>query len=355
MRCFLYILIFFQSLPFKAQLHNQIQNAGFEKSFGEPNKTNQFFLVKDWVNLTKSSPDLFSGRRKTFGGQIPGPASGESNGWASFEGEHCAGIITYKRSGMVAGNGRNGFREYISTKLNKRLIAGQTYILQFRFAVNPLSTYYCHEFGIAFTDKIPMDKSYVGPLDHIEPQLLLDTIQGVEKAKWYLYKQTFVATGRERFVTFGNFKKNKDSHVELIGEKSDYFFNDFCYILVDSIYLGLKLNPNSLLFAVRNESNKVFFDTNKDELPGQDTLLQFNNYLKMVTQLMPGQTFEIIATTDTIGSQEDNHLLSKKRAVNMLNYLKEKGIDIRNIRITLLPEIGSGRRARSVKVQLRSS
>jgi outer membrane protein OmpA-like peptidoglycan-associated protein/tetratricopeptide (TPR) repeat protein len=76
----------------------------------------------------------------------------------------------------------------------------------------------------------------------------------------------------------------------------------------------------------------VFFDTKKKELK-PESITELDNVVKLMNQ-NPGIRIRITGYTDNIGKPADNLILSKERAVAVVNYLLGKGI--RNERLSFM-------------------
>lgn len=118
---------------------------------------------------------------------------------------------------------------------------------------------------------------------------------------------------------------NKDSHYALYIESEGYLFKSLTFDVGDQ---DLSLNKDILVERLRKDKveilNHVFFETGDYTLTEKsklelDKLVQFMTENKTVR-------IEVSGHTDDIGNDDDNQVLSEKRAESVFNYLTRKGI-----------------------------
>jgi hypothetical protein len=339
----LYIFLIIITFGLAEDAGNHCSNPFFSKIKRYPRQTDEFNLVANWYNPTKGSPDLLC---KNGGGRasLPGYVSSEAT---AAKGINCAGIITYKKSEQFSGNGKYGFREYISNYINKPLIKGQKYTLYFKFLVTERSNYICHDLGIFFSENLPSKESYVGPLDHINPQIELD-INIQEKGLWHEVQVSFIANGKERFMTIGNFKRDKDSKVTAGRILNDHIYSRYCYLMLDKFKLYIEYPP--LMIKKLPKANMITFNFNDSISYAKDSLEYIFNYAKLQIMIDSNIQINVQAYSDEIGSKEDNIKICNARALYIYTFLLERGIPKKNLNRMLYPQYGKGRKARSVKI-----
>ena len=340
---FIFILLSFNSLCIIAN-ENYLTNPFFSKIKRYPRQTDEFDITLNWYNPTNASPDLLS---KNGGDRshLPGFVAGDVN---AARGINCAGILTYKLSQQFSGNGKYGFREYISNRIKKQLVVGQEYCIQFKFLVTYGSKYKCSDLGIYFSENLPSHPDYVGPLDHITPQIECN-IHPKERGIWYEFKATLIANGKERFMTIGNFKRNKESNIEKWNHMlCAHIYSNYCYLMLDNFRLNI-IYPPSMIKKLP-KLDYITFNFN-DSINNQiDSLKFLSNYARLKLILDSNATLLIRAYSDNIGSIDDNIYICKKRSEFVLNYLIESGIPAQKLHIEYLPKFGKGRLARKVKL-----
>ena len=327
---------------------NLIPNGYFSKCYTRPNGTDQFQLIKQWYNPTKGSPDFLSG----FGqgrAKLPGPVTKFKI--AAKVGANCAGLINYKKTGMFSGNGKYGYREYIAVGLKKPLIKGQKYNLEFKLCLNLTSAYYCPDLDILISKKQVIEDSYVGPMNHIIPNIHVPEIKNIKAEKWYDIKIEYIAKGGERFLTIGNFKRNKDSKLIEVGTiDSIHFYNNASYFLLDDFQLRKEERIEDYQKAAKID--EIRFKQNKYISNASDSLQMLYNFAKLALLKDSSVKFNLAAYSDLQGSLQSNQKICNNRAVFIANFLQQKGISSEKIKVHYKPKIGIGPEARKVKIAI---
>lgn len=333
------------------KVYNYIKNPCLEDLRDIPEDTDQFYLVNDWYNASGGSPDVFHDKGVDKG-KIPGLGAGKHH---AAEKKVCIGLINYKKTTQKGG--KDGFREYVGTKLKKPLLSGRKYKIRFKYAVNTEAALYSPDLGIEFTKKPLMGGYSIGRIEGVEPDVEMTYNAFLRKRKrelWYSFSQTYIAKGGEQFMTIGNFKKNKDSYTEELKVQDYLVTNNYSYFLMDSFALELVPEGEPLLAAYYNKQNCMHFDVDAEDFKKDTSITYFNNFLKMVHDVIGENTLLIKAATDTTGAKSYNESLGVKRAKNMMNYLLNYGFKPEQLKVAILPEHGVGREARFVSVVISS-
>jgi len=123
------------------------------------------------------------------------------------------------------------YREYVEGTLKNTLLAGHQYCASFYVSLsNPSSYYGIDALGLYFTnDSLITDSSTVY---HVKPQIANDSLNIItDTANWVKISGTFIATGGERFFTFGNFRRNSQTnYIHLFGD-----VDGIAYYLLDDV------------------------------------------------------------------------------------------------------------------------
>jgi outer membrane protein OmpA-like peptidoglycan-associated protein len=131
-----------------------------------------------------------------------------------------------------------------------------------------------------------------------------------------------------KYVLALNFNVNHSVEIEAEG----YVFNSENVNVSKSIF-KLQHNQDFYLSKVKAGAkvtlNNIFFDFNKSELLPQSTTELDNIYEMLITN--PNWNVEISGHTDSVGTSDYNLKLSKSRALNVVNYLIEKGINPKHL------------------------
>ncbi len=183
-------------------------------------------------------------------------------------------------------------REYIAAELRDSLQAGKTYAFEYHTLLSNYTNYGIDRIGAAFTqDRLSNFNANNSPQFVIgrfdaggkSGQCVLDTLN------WVAVRDTFIAEGGERFMTFGT---PDTSGLQLCrfapGGGGYYFFDDFSLICLDcdttvvpprptapvipADYTGIKITPN----PIRDEFNLTY------DLPAGGTFRIFDTAGRIV-------------------------------------------------------------------------
>lgn len=122
-------------------------------------------------------------------------------------------------------------RDYLQSKLYKKLTAGKSYCVNFYINLAERSTYATNKIG-AYLDDGTIDTVHICtfPVTNIEPQIYTKDVMA-DTMNWEKIEGTFTATGNESFITIGNFFP-KDSITYYVPY---LFMNNDAYYLIDDI------------------------------------------------------------------------------------------------------------------------
>lgn len=330
---------------------NLVFNGSFEDYRTCPRKVDALgvlTLVEGWYQPTRGSADYFNicGSRECG---VPKNKLGEQ---AAHSGEGYCGIYCSK----------NNYREYLQTRLRRRLHPGDSIQITYYVSLSEESTGAITTMGALFTEESISD-TVRGILMHKEQNKLSDgvvqtmlrplTPQVVNfdtpltnTRNWQCISGTFVAQGGEQYVTIGNFYTieqsgyaEPDSLTELL-PGAYYYIDDVTVeclkcdppetdeVNVDSVYL----THEQPAFSVGGTfiMHDIFFEFDKS------TLLQQSYFeLMRLTTLLetyPKMRIEIRGHTDAKGADSYNLRLSENRAKAVADYLISKGVDAKRIR-----------------------
>ena len=330
---------------------NLVFNGSFEDYRTCPRKVDALgvlTLVEGWYQPTRGSADYFNicGSRECG---VPKNKLGEQT---AHSGEGYCGIYCSK----------NNYREYLQTRLRRRLHPGDSIQITYYVSLSEESTGAITTMGALFTEESISD-TVRGILMHKEQNTLSDgvvqtmlrplTPQVVnfdtpltDTRNWQCISGTFVAQGGEQYVTIGNFYTieqsgyaEPDSLTELL-PGAYYYIDDVTVeclkcdppetdeVNVDSVYL----THEQPAFSVGGTfiMHDIFFEFDKS------TLLQQSYFeLMRLTTLLetyPKMRIEIRGHTDAKGADSYNLRLSENRAKAVADYLISKGVDAKRIR-----------------------
>jgi OOP family OmpA-OmpF porin len=260
------------------------------------------------------------------------------------DGEAYVGLVTYS-----TGNTRN-YREYVQTKLNRALTAGEMVCVEMRVSAADYCYYVTDGIGALLSkEKVQSGNQTVLSLKASmnNPHLnMLDEASG-----WMLLSDVYKASGGEQFLTIGNFQKDRDLKVirrtQDMGAKGN---STWSYMYIDNVQVKSVQKKeecsceNEYLASIAvdpplelSEYNKikldaVLFDFDSDILT-DTAMIQMEDIFSLLRKNR-SMYMEISGFTDVIGPDGYNLDLSKRRAQRVINHLKEKGIAEDRLQLT---------------------
>jgi OOP family OmpA-OmpF porin len=241
------------------------------------------------------------------------------------------------------------YSEYITGGLNSQLAPNGKYCLKISIRLSQNAGYYIDKFGVYFSGDIP-SISNTATNQKVVPQILFNTTLD-NRDKWVTLCAPFIASGNEKYVTFGRFSGLSETNINSIKpiNQSEGEYNQSAYYLIDKIEL-LKdttecncdnksinrvdfdlVNPLDSIKRIINETfilKNIFFDFDKSDLlpASYNELEKLFNFLKI-----NNVSITLSGHTDNIGSEEYNKTLSLSRAEAVADWLIAKGIDKKRI------------------------
>jgi len=304
--------------------------------------------VDGWYQPTKGSADYFN----TCGSRECGVPKNKLGEQLPHDGEGYCGIYCSK----------NDYREYLQTRLRRKLRAGDSIRLTFFVSLSEQSTGAVATLGGLFTKEdiydtvrsILLHKEYETLSDDIfqviattyTPQVMNPPdVPLTDTRNWQCVTGIFVADGGEQYITLGNFNTAErsgyvepDSLVRLLPGSYYYIDDVFVECLnceppiaddlnVDSNYLTQEQPTFSVgsTFVLKD----IFFEFDKSTILQQS----FFELMRLITLLntYPDMQIEVGGHTDSKGSDSYNQRLSESRAKAVADYLISKGISERRL------------------------
>lgn len=332
-------------------LSNLVYNGSFEEYRNCPRKVDAsgvLTIVEGWYQPTKGSADYFN----TCGTKECGVPKNKMGVQEAHSGNGYCGIYCSKTE----------YREYLQTKLKRRLAAGDSIRMTFYVSLSEESTGAIATLGGLFTDQPLSDtthnlllaqetervsssvsrtvaKPYTPQIENHITHPLTDT------RNWQCVSGVFVAKGGERYVTIGNF-----APIERAGycepctlskmlPGAYYYIDDItieclnCHtaeegnLSIDSSYLTESQPTFSVgsTFVLKD----IFFEFDKSILLQQSYFELLK--LRILLEKHPKMCLEIRGHTDNKGSASYNQRLSENRAKAVADYLISKGISEKRI------------------------
>lgn len=330
---------------------NLVFNGSFEEYRFCPKRVDAVGVlinVDGWYQPTKGSADYFN----TCGSRECGVPKNKLGEQLPHDGEGYCGIYCSK----------NDYREYLQTRLRRKLRAGDSIRLTFFVSLSEQSTGAVATLGGLFTKEVIYD-TVRSILLHKEYETLSDDIFQViattytpqvmnppdvpltDTKNWQCVTGIFVADGGEQYITLGNFNTAErsgyvepDSLVQLLPGSYYYIDDVFVECLnceppiaddlnVDSNYLTQEQPTFSVgsTFVLKD----IFFEFDKSTILQQS----FFELMRLITLLntYPDMQIEVGGHTDSKGSDSYNQRLSESRAKAVADYLISKGISERRL------------------------
>lgn len=210
---------------------------------------------------------------------------------------------------------RHKWVEQLRVKFGQPLQKDSLYEVSFYISLASTSTSALKQVSVRIASQ--MYAHYTPPEEIFE----LDVNEPFAPGEWIRVSTNIKAAGGERWLVIGNYL-GMDNFVRLKRPKGD---NVRCYMYVDSVNL-IALNPPALV--TQNDTvtiSGVNFATNQSMLePSAYPILD-----EVLNSLPQNRTYSvlIIGHTDSIGSFDDNIVLSTNRALAVKEYLIGKGIE----------------------------
>lgn len=305
---------------------NIIPNPGFEKYSSTP--IGWFYkgkhytdVMKYWSSATAASPDV-------FGPKVRVPSHWTAKGFGDQKahlGESMSGITVYGCT-----EGKPHCREYIQIQLREPLVLNQKYYAEFwvshlprSLKVNGIGMYFSNEKLNINTD---------GPIN-LSPQVSTAEVISAPDHRWVKISGRFKATTEAEYLVIGNFSADSLTNFRSPGTNAlnyGYYYIDDVLLKKENPILEVPIKENDLC-CITVEEGKVFqlrniyFDHDKAEFLPR-SYAELNKLLKLM-QENPSMIIEIRGHTDSVGEDDYNVYLSRKRAKAVVGYLNENSID----------------------------
>ena len=280
--------------------------------------------IDKWMSPNNGTPDLMF---FVNGGYdlLDGPHSGKS----------MVALLTHNPESKRS----DTYREYVQAKLEKPLIQGEEYYVEFWVSRSKNSKMTSNNVGVAFSPAPTMNRDWI-PLTEMEPVLNVEEIINPEKPEWIKVSGKFTAANRERFILLGNFFDNEETTFGEAANAGENMFTNSYYLIDDIGVYQLNVRPEpepepeslaelSVEVGQVIRLDRIYFAFDKwDLLPASYEEL---DELLTLLHKYPGMKIAIHGHTDSRGSDTYNYTLSDNRARSVYNYLENNGIPLDRI------------------------
>ncbi len=320
---------------------NLVDNGSFEAKSYCPGNFNQQQLntVVSWWQATDGTPDYFHACSEKMG--VPKNVFGEQS---AQDGEAYVGLVTYH-----SGNTRN-YREYLQTKLNRPLAQGELVCVEMYVSAADFCSYVTDGLGILISvDKASSNSQSTLNLKATMNNPHLNMLD--EAVEWQLLSDIYKAQGGEQYLTVGNFQKDRDLKViRRTLDMSARGNSTWSYLYLDNIsvkpvkskaecsceneYLAsIAVDPPlELSEYTKIKLDAILFDFDKDVLT--DTAMVQMEEVYQLLRKNRSMFMEISGFTDIVGPDGYNLNLSKRRAQEVIEHLRQKGIKEDRLKLT---------------------
>ena len=333
-------------VPDSSRHINLVYNGSFEEYRYCPRRVDAvgvLTLVEGWYQPTRGSADYFN----VCGSRECGVPSNKLGQQLPHDGDGYCGIYCSK----------NDYREYLQTRLRRKLRSGDSIQLTFWASLSEESTGAVATLGGLFTKEsisdtvrtlfMAKEREYLS--DEIfqtiarpyVPQVVNPIDSTIVNTRgWQRISGIFVAQGGEQYITIGNFNLAEhsgyvdyDSLTRLL-PGAYYYIDDITVeclncpppvaddLNVDSTYLTVEQPTFSVgcTFVLKD----IFFEFDKSTIL-QQSYFELRSLISLL-ETYPNMRIEIQGHTDGKGSDSYNQRLSENRAKAVTDYLISKGI-----------------------------
>ena len=333
-------------VPDSSRHINLVYNGSFEEYRYCPRRVDAvgvLTLVEGWYQPTRGSADYFN----VCGSRECGVPSNKLGQQLPHDGDGYCGIYCSK----------NDYREYLQTRLRRKLRSGDSIQLTFWASLSEESTGAVATLGGLFSKEsisdtvrtlfMAKEREYLS--DEIfqtiarpyVPQVVNPIDSTIVNTRgWQRISGIFVAQGGEQYITIGNFNLAEhsgyvdyDSLTRLL-PGAYYYIDDITVeclncpppvaddLNVDSTYLTVEQPTFSVgcTFVLKD----IFFEFDKSTIL-QQSYFELRSLISLL-ETYPNMRIEIRGHTDGKGSDSYNQRLSENRAKAVTDYLISKGI-----------------------------
>ena len=333
-------------VPDSSRHINLVYNGSFEEYRHCPRRVDAvgvLTLVEGWYQPTRGSADYFN----VCGSRECGVPSNKLGQQLPHDGDGYCGIYCSK----------NDYREYLQTRLRRKLRSGDSIQLTFWASLSEESTGAVATLGGLFTKEsisdtvrtlfMAKEREYLS--DEIfqtiarpyVPQVVNPIDSTIVNTRgWQRISGIFVAQGGEQYITIGNF--NLAEHSGYVDYDSLTRLLPGAYYYIDDITVEClncpppvadDLNVDSTYLTVEQPTftvgctfvlKDIFFEFDKSTIL-QQSYFELRSLISLL-ETYPNMRIEIRGHTDGKGSDSYNQRLSENRAKAVTDYLISKGI-----------------------------
>lgn len=219
---------------------NLVQNPSFESIDGKLKKLKAIDKAAQWDSPTALKADLFSTEQAGLPCGAPENPLGKES---PYDGSNYAGIVMYSYNNKEP-------RTYLQAQLIAPLRKDVTYCVKFYVSLSDLSKYAVNNFGMYFSkDGLYLEEKGDIIIDKEKERkfIALNTDNRVynERYNWIPVCATYTASGKENFITIGNFYNNKETEFEKLKKLADFPGTQIptAYYYIDQVEVFIMEDP----------------------------------------------------------------------------------------------------------------
>lgn len=354
----LLFFLFLLSIVVANSQENLIYNGDFETYRNCPEDYTHYLegiteLAPGWFISNTSTPDYFN--RCSIKSKVGIPANFAGN-MEPHSGNAYVGMILRADSSRYPYS--RGYNEHLQTVITMPLERNKLYCLEFYYVLSNNSGIASNGLSVYLSNAKPVFDEAAEKFPFV-PQLEIrrDSVLN-ERSQWNLFSGVFRASGEEKYLVIGNFTDYTETKYVPIVEQATTQIHSFAYYLFDDFRLYRIDNEDECLCnVIQNQTDSfppiqfakedsvfmedieigetiilrnVYFEFDKTELLPY-SFAELNKIYNILIQY-PAMTIEISGHTDNIGTERYNQALSEERAKAVLEYLYNKGIELKRMR-----------------------
>lgn len=310
---------------------NIVPNPGFERFANPPigwtySGADFGRVVKYWFSATTASPDV-------YGPGVRVPADWAEKGFGRQtprSGRAMAGLTLFGCT-----NGKPHCREFVEIQLAEPLVIGQTYYVEFwvcpmqrSLHIANLGAYFSVSEIRRLTDEVLVR----------EAQVRADNLLTAPLGKWIKISGYFQAKYEAEFIVIGNFTEDADTPSLATGDDAynyAYYYVDDVLVRKSPPYLPVPVKSDDLRRQALEpgktiQLKNIYFEFDRDELMPR-SYVELNKLLELM-RANPRLVIEVVGHTDSLGSDDYNLDLSRRRAEAVVNFLRANKIAAARLR-----------------------
>lgn len=330
----------------KDESGNLVENGSFEVYEGSLRRKEQFELATGWINPTESKSELYASEVKSRYIAIPENMYGMED---PAEGMNYAGFVNWSPRGKMP-------RSYVQATFKEAMKEKGLYCVKFKASLAERSRHASNNIGVSI-DKSALSNKSMMSLDASAPIFsgyndVVDTREG-----WWEFCTLYRATGKEKYITIGNFwpdDRTKNILMDLPAKYTEEGPIPAAYFYIDDVQvIPIATDGNCNCASDRIPESKIIFSGSvqlNDEMTLAEKVQALDVYfyqyqaevvsaserdINLIIDLLvdnPEAILTIIGHSDNeeaklAESEATLKSLAMKRANQVKSYMVDQGID----------------------------